>query len=95
MNREGYTVVFRKVVTGGMVTGYNDGPIHMADIPRYTDVDLNYLSSLVGGVQLNTAPSEDDEGRRTEVDSTRGGNDVDDELFTFPELHGPVNSSIS
>ena len=46
----------------------------MADIARYTDVDLNYLSSLVGGVQLNTAPSGEDEGGRTEVDSTMGGN---------------------
>ena len=94
MNREGYIVAFRKVVTRGKVTGYKDGPIHVADIARYTDVDLDYLSSLVGGVQLNTAPSGEDEGGRTEVDSTMGGND-DGELYTSPGLHGPDNSSSS
>jgi hypothetical protein len=57
MDREGYIVAFRMVVTRGKVTGYKNGPIHVADIARYTDVDLDYLSSLVGGVQLNTAPS--------------------------------------
>jgi hypothetical protein len=92
MNREGYIVAFRKVVTRGEVTGYKDGPIHVAEIARYTDVDLDYLSLLVGGVQLNTATSGEDEGRRTEVDSTTGGND-DGELYTSPGLHGPDNSS--
>ena len=86
MNREGY------MVTRGKVSGYKDGPIHVADIALYTDVDLDYLSSLVGGVQLNTAPSGEDESGRTEVDSTMGGND-DGELYTSLRLHGPNNSS--
>jgi hypothetical protein len=94
MNRKGYIVAFRKVVTRGKVTGYKDGPIHLADIARYTDVDLDYLSLIVGGVQLNTAPSGKDEGERTEVDSTMRGND-DGELYTAPGLHGPDNSSSS
>ena len=51
MNREGYIVAFRKVVTRGKVTGYKDGLIHVADIARYTDVDLDYLSSLVSSEQ--------------------------------------------
>ena len=66
----------------------------MADFARYTDVDLDYLSSLVGGVQLSTAPSGEDEGGRTEVDSTMGGND-DGELYTSPGLYGLDNSSSS
>jgi hypothetical protein len=94
MDREGYIVSFRKVVIRGKVTGYKDGSIHLADIARYTDVDLNYLRTLVGRVQLNTAPSGEDEGGRTEVDSTIGGND-NGELFVSPELHGPDNSSSS
>jgi hypothetical protein len=94
MNREGYIVAFRKLVTRGKVTGYNDEPIHVADIACYTDVDLDYLSSLVGGVQLNTAPSGEDEGGRTDVDSTMGGND-DGELYTSPGLHGSDNPSSS
>jgi hypothetical protein len=92
MNRKGYIAAFRKVVTQGKVTGYKDGPIYMVDITRITDVDLNYLSSLVGRVQLNTAPSEEDEGGRTEVDFTIEGNDDDDELYTSPGLHGHDNS---
>jgi hypothetical protein len=95
MNREGYIVAFRKVVTRAKVTGgYKDVPIHVADIARYTDFDLDYLSSLVGGVQFDTAPYEEDEGEHTEVDSTMGGND-DGELYTSPGLHGPDNSSSS
>jgi hypothetical protein len=64
------------------------------DISRYTDVVLDYLSSLVGGVQLNTAPSREDEDGRTEVDSTMKGDD-DGELYASPGLHGPDNSSSS
>jgi hypothetical protein len=94
MNRGGYIVAFRKVVTRGKVTGYNDGPMHVANIARYTDVDIDYLSSLVGGGQLNTVPNGEDEGGRTEVNSTMGGND-DGELYTSPGLHGSDNSSSS
>jgi hypothetical protein len=75
MDREGYIVAFRELVTLGKITGYKDGPINVADNARYTDVDLEYLSLLVGGVQLNNAPRGKDEGERTEVDSTVGGND--------------------
>ena len=82
------------MVTRGKATGYKDGPIHVAGIACYTEVDLDYLSSLVGGVQMNTAPSGEDEGERTEVDFTMGGND-DGELYTSPGLHGPDNSSSS
>ena len=67
VNREGYIVAFRKLVTRGKITGYKDRPIYVADIARYTDVDQNYLISLVGGVQLNTAPSGEDE----EVDALK------------------------
>ena len=60
-SREGYIVACRKVVTRDKATGYKDGPIHVADIACYTEVDLDYLSSLVGGVQMNTAASGEDE----------------------------------
>jgi hypothetical protein len=66
----------------------------VADIAHYTDVDLDYLSLIVGGTQLNTAPSGEDEGGRTEVNFTMRGND-DGELYTSPGLHGPDNSSSS
>jgi hypothetical protein len=70
MDREGYIVVFRKVVIRDKITGYKDGSINVTDIARHTDVYLDYLSSLVRGVQLSTAPSGEDEGKRTEVNST-------------------------
>jgi hypothetical protein len=94
MNREEYIVAFRKVVTRRKVTGYKIGPIYVADIACHTDVDLGYLSSLDRGIQLNTAPFGENEGGRTEVDSTMGGND-DGKLYTSPGLHGPDNSSSS
>ena len=43
---------------------------------------------------MNTAPSGEDEGGHTDVDSTMGGND-DGELYTSPGLHVPDNSSSS
>jgi hypothetical protein len=73
---EGFIVSFRKLVTRGIITGYKDGSILVADIARYTDVDLDYLSLLVEGVLLNTAPSGEDKRGRTEVDSTMRGSDV-------------------
>jgi hypothetical protein len=86
IDREGYIDAFRNVVTRGKATSYKDRPIHVTDIACYTDVNLDYLSLIVGRVQLYTAPSREDDGGRTEVESTMGGND-DGELHTTPGLH--------
>ena len=47
-DKQGYNLVYRRLVTKGRLEKHQDGPLHAADIESYTKVNLKRCRDLTG-----------------------------------------------
>ena len=91
-DKQGYNLVYRRLVTKGRLEKHQDGPLHAADIESYTKVNLERCSDLTGLQHDRTASPgiARDRGRMdTSSSSGRSG------TVHFPEVSNLENQTTS
>ena len=91
-DKQGYNLVYRRLVTKGRLEKHQDGLLHAADIESYTKVNLERCSDLTGLQHDRTAsPGIASNRRRMDTSSSSGRS----ETVHFPEVSNLENQTTS